>query len=124
MAKKKKNDLHNALTTYLKVDTSSTISASDFSSKYFDDIDTQDAYTNHIEEAGLPTTAFTKDIEHVSKQLKFRKVQFRKNIKISAPSETFKKLVSIETIDGDADESGTPSKWTKVIIKDRIIKQE
>ncbi len=115
--------LFNALTTYLKVETSSTISASEFAERYFN-IDTQDLFTSHIEESGLPSTAFTKDIEHIESKLKLRKVQFQSKIKIIAPSDTFEELVTIQTMEGDPDESGTPVEWTNVIIKDRIIDQE
>lgn len=120
----KKSNLLNALNTYLKVDTSSTISSSDFAEKYFDDIDVQDTFTSYMKESGLPDNAFTKDIEHIESKLQFRKVNFRGNVKIIAPSETFKDLITIETIEGDIDESGSPAEWTKVIIKDRIVKQE
>lgn len=119
-----KSDLIGALTTYLKVDTSATISASHFAETYFDDVDLQDDYTSVIREAGLPTSAFTKDIEHIRTQLKHRKVSFRSNVKIIGPSQTFKDLVTIETIDGDLDESGNASEWTKIIVKDKIIDQE
>lgn len=118
-----KSDYLNALTTYLKVDTSSTISTSDFASKYFDQA-TEEAFSEHMEDAGLPTSSFTKDVEHISANLKFRKVSFSKNVKISAPSDSFKNLITITTIEGDADESGTPKEWTQVIIKDKIVKQE
>ena len=120
----KKSNLLNALNTYLKVDTSSTISSSDFAEKYFDDIDVQDTFTSYMKESGLPDNAFTKDIEHIESKLQFRKVNFSGNVKITAPSETFKDLITIETIEGDIDESGSPAEWTKVIIKDRIVKQE
>lgn len=118
-----KSDLFNALITYLKVDTSSTISASDFALKYFD-VDTQDVFTDHMEKCGLPTNAFTKDLFHIEKKLKFRKLSFSKNVKITAPSEIFNKLISITSIEGDPDESGNPAEWTQVIIKDRITQQE
>ena len=120
----KRNDLLNALTTYLKVDTSSTVSSSEFASTYFDEVDTQDAFTAHMEEIGLPTVAFTKDTAHIVSHLKFRKVKFGSNLKITGPAEAFKNLVTIDTIAGDPDESGTPAIWTKVTIKDRISKQE
>ena len=119
----RKVDLLNALTTYLKVDTSSIISPPDFAASYFD-IDTQDEYASYIEKAGVPSTAFTKDISHIEKELKFRKVSFSKNVKIVAPSEIFKKYIIIESIDGEPDEFGLPQIWTKVIVKDRIIQQE
>lgn len=120
----KKSGLLNALTTYLRVDTSSTISSSDFAEKYFDDIDVQDNFTTYMRDSGLPDNAFTKDIEHIEGKLQFRKVNFRGNVKITAPSDAFKNLITIETIEGDLDESGSPAEWTKVIIKDRIVKQE
>lgn len=119
----KKSDLLNALTTYLKVDTSSTISSSDFASKYFD-LDTQDSFSAYMEDSGLPTTAFTKDVAHIEQKLKFRKVNFSRNVKIVAPSDAFKDLVDIESIQGDADESGGSAEWTRVIIKDKIVSQE
>jgi len=118
-----KNDFLNALTTYLKVDTSSTISTTDFASKYFN-IDIQDAFSEYMEESGLPVISFTKDIEHIKTKLSFRKINFSRNVKIIAPSATFKELISIETIDGENDETGAPVEWTKVIIKDRITQQE
>lgn len=119
-----KSDLLNALTAYLKVGTSSVISSSEFAETYFNDIDVQDSFTSHMEECGLPSNAFTKDICHIESQLKFRKVNFGSNVKITAPSDIFNDLISIETIEGDADESGVPAEWTKVIIKDRITQQE
>lgn len=118
-----KSDYINALTTHLKVDTSSTISTADFASKYFDQ-DTQDEFAGYMDDAGLPTASFTKDIEYISSSLKFRKVSFSKNIKISAPSDSFKSLISMSTIDGDIGKSGLPEEWTQVIIKDKIVKQE
>jgi hypothetical protein len=119
----KKNDLLNALTTYLKVDTSSIISSTDFASKYFD-VGVQDEFTSYMEESGLPTTAFTKDVEHIESKLRYRKISFSSKIKILAPSNAFKELVTIESIEGDLDESGSPLQWTKVIIKDRVSHQE
>tara|TARA_R110000803_G_scaffold14326_1_gene39771 strand:- start:232 stop:1320 length:1089 start_codon:yes stop_codon:yes gene_type:complete len=119
-----KSDLLNALTTYLKVDTSSTISTSTFAESYFDNVDTQDAFTSFMKNEGLPQTSFTKDLEHIQSKLKFRKINFRSNVKILAPSDTFQDLVSFESIEGDPDATGNPAEWTKVIIKDRVIGQE
>jgi hypothetical protein len=123
VSESKKSDYINALTTYLKVDTASSIGTADFASKYFDTA-VQDAFSEHMESAGIPTASFTKDIEHISSSLKFRKVSFSKNVKISAPSDSFKDLITITTIEGDEDESGTPAEWTQVIIKDKIVTQE
>ena len=123
VSSEKKSDLYNALTTYLKVSTSSTITPSEFAATYFD-VDTQDSFNSYMEEVGLPTSSFTKDNEHIESKLKFRKVSFSKNVKISAPSEVFKNYIYIESIEGDLDESGAPQVWTKVIVKDRITQQE
>lgn len=119
----KKSDLLNALTTYLKAGMSPTVSTEEFASNYFD-IDAQDDFKSHMADSGVPTTAFTKDIEHIENKLKFRKVSFSRNVKIIAPSDVFKDYVEIESIDGDPDESGTPQVWTRVTIKDRITQQE
>lgn len=119
-----KADLFNALTTYLKVDTSSTVSPSDFAESYFKDVDTQDAFTNFLKNEGLPDTAFTKDLEHIQSKLKYHKIEFRSTVKILGPSDAFKDLVTIETIEGDLDASGTPAEWTKIVVKDRIVSQE
>lgn len=119
-----KSNLFNALTTYLKIDTSPTVSPSEFAERYFDNIDIQDDFSTFIREQGLPTSAFTKDNEHIQSKLQFRKVNFRGNVRIIAPSDKFSELVTMESIEGDSDETGTPKEWTKVIIKDRIITQE
>lgn len=119
----KKTDYHNALVAYLKTDQSSAVSAIEFADKYFGDSETRDLFKQHIEKKELPTTAFTKDIEHISSRLKTRKINFNSNIKIIAPADIFDKNVVIETIEGEADEAGQPKEWTKVIIKDRIVNQ-
>ena len=119
-----KYDLFNALTTYLKVDTSSSISASDFAEKYFEDIDTQDDYVAYIKALDLPTTSFTKDTKHIESSLKMRKVSFGGKVKLTAPSDAFLDLVSIETIEGEPNEVGEAKEWTKIIIKDKVVNQE
>ncbi|WP_309043755.1 nucleoid-associated protein [Marinobacter sediminicola] len=118
-----KSELLNALTTYLKVEKTPTVSSSDFASKYFND-ETKDDFLAHMEDSGVPTSAFTKDIEHIESKLKFRKVKFGGNIKFWAPHEVFAEKVSMETIPGDLDESGQPAQWTKILVKDRVMQQE
>ena len=73
---------------------------------------------------GSQTNSFTKDIEHVKNKLRIRRINFSKNIKVTAPSDAFEKLITIDTIEGDEDELGTPAVWTRLIVKDRITKQE
>ncbi|EIL2908410.1 TPA: nucleoid-associated protein [Vibrio diabolicus] len=117
----KRNDLQNALVTYLKHDTSDVVNPTDFANRFFND-EEKDSYSEYLEDKNLPTTSFTKDIEHISNKLKTRKLSFSKNVKITAPSSVFKDLIEIESIDNDAE--GQPVKWTKVTIKDQIISQE
>jgi hypothetical protein len=118
-----KSDYLTALHTYLKVDNSGSISTSDFASRYFD-VDTQDSFTEHMQTAGVPTSAFAKDIEHISSNLKTRKVNFKSNVKITAPTNVFKDLVEISIVEGEPDETGSLKEWTQVLIKDRIVEQE
>ncbi len=117
-----KNDYRNALVTYLKVENNETVSGADFSSRYFKDSETQDKYAIHLRENKLPSTSFIKDNEYILSKLRYRKLSFSKNIKITAPSETFKDLVTIETISKDPD--GEPVNWTRILIKDKIVTQE
>lgn len=119
-----KSELLNALTTYMKVDTSSTISATDFAGRYFRSAEVQDAFVEFIRDEGLPTTSFTKDITHIKNSLKYRKVSFGKSIKITASPEAFRDLIEMESIDGALDEWGVPASWTKIVIKERITEQE
>lgn len=119
----KKSDLFSALNTYLKVEESSTVSTSEFGSRYFDE-DTQDQFGSFMEEKGIPTTAFTKNTDYIKNSLKVRKVKFQSKVNITGPQDAFNDLITIETIDGDLDASGAPAQWTKVTIKDRITAQE
>jgi hypothetical protein len=119
----KQNDLLNALTT-LKVDTSSTVDPIIFATNYFDNVAIQDNFKAHLEERGLPATAFTKDIEHIKTKLQFRKVVFNNNVKIIASPELFDNDVIITAFEGDKDEAGIPKQWTQIIVKDRINPQE
>jgi hypothetical protein len=119
----KKSDLHNALNIYLKAGVSSVVDPAEFASQYFDNTIT-DEYTPFLEEAGLPTNAFTKDLEHIQSRLKTRRVKFSRNVSITAPSEIFKEYIKIESIEGDLDEAGNLQEWTQVTIKDKITSQK
>lgn len=123
ISQEKKGDLLNALNTYLKVEESSIVSVSEFASRYFNE-NTQDKFCSYMEDQGVPTTAFTKDSELIKNNLKVRKVKFRSKINITGPQDAFNNLIKIDTIQGDADESGSNSEWTRIIIKDLISDQE
>ncbi|MFQ2193818.1 MULTISPECIES: nucleoid-associated protein [Aeromonas] len=121
VSEEKRSDLHNALIFYLKHENSSVINPTEFAARYFD-IETRDSYSEFLEDKNIPTTAFTKDIQHISKKLKTRKISFSKNVKLTAPSQVFKDLIDIEAISKDDD--GIAVNWTKIIVKDEIVAQE
>lgn len=121
ISEEKRNDLHNALISYLKYENTDVVSATEFSDRYFD-VDTRDQFAEHIEDKGLPLTAFTKDIEQISTRLKQRKLSFSKNVKITAPSDVFKELIDIESITENHD--GESVNWTRITVKDRIVSQQ
>lgn len=121
ITEEQRNDLHNALISYLKYENSQVVSANEFSERYFD-VDTRDDFSEYLEDKGLPLTAFTKDIEQIASKLKTRKLSFSQNVKITAPSDVFKDLVSIESI--LKNNEGEDVNWTKIIVKDKIVSQE
>lgn len=121
VTEEKRNDLHNALVSYLKYENTDIIIPTEFSGRYFDE-EVQGSYSEYLEDYGLPITSFTKDIQHIESKLKMRKLSFKKNVKVIAPSDVFRDFVEIETI--NTDESGRPVKWTKIIVKDEIVSQE
>lgn len=118
-----KNDYLNALNTYMKVDTSTTISSDKFAELYFE-TDVKDQFVEHMESAGIPTEGIAKDISEISSNLKNRRVRFRSNVSISAPAEVFQNLIDIETFDGEPDNKGEVPTWTRITVKDRIDKLE
>jgi nucleoid-associated protein YejK len=113
----------NALKSYLKVEGSSIVNPNEFADRIFD-TDTRDSYIGHLTSNGIPATAFTKDLEHISNSLKLTRIRFSQDIKISIPSDKFNDLMEIETFEGEPDENGLSKEWTKITIKDRIIGQE
>jgi hypothetical protein len=117
-----KSEILNALITYLKVDTSTTISIDDFSTSYFDK-DIQPLFSDYMEEAGVHKEAFTKDVSDITSNLKTRRVKFGNDVKLSAPSEAFQDLITIEPIKGEPQKDGSTPEWTLVTIKDRIVFQ-
>ncbi|MER1968343.1 nucleoid-associated protein [Castellaniella sp. GW247-6E4] len=120
----KKVELLNALSTYLKADQTTTVRAATFAESYFEGPDIKDAYTAHMRNSGFPENAVHKDISEVGGQLKVRKIIFSKDIKFTAPADGFSDMVKIETIDGEAGEDGTPTRWTRITVKDHIRNQE
>jgi len=119
-----KIDLHNALVTYLKVDQSATVQVSDFANNYFPSSEIKDEYIRYMTERDFPHVAVVKDTSDISSALKYRKVTFAGEVKLTAPADRFRELVQIRAIDGEIDEDGKVPKWTQVVIRGRIRNQE
>lgn len=119
----KKHDYLTALNTYLRIDTGSSASVSEFSQRYFD-TNTGDAYKVFATKAGMPLTAFAKNTEHIERPLKQRKVKFKSDVKITGSSDAFRKLITFEVFDSDIQTGDGPEKWTKIIVKDTIAFEE
>lgn len=120
----RKTDLHNALVTYLKVDQGATVEVAAFAEKYFGEPELRDAYTQFMVNKEFPQNAVAKDLTDVAGELRYRKVIFTNDIKLTGPADKFEKLVKMRVIDGEADQGGNIPKWTEIIVRDRIRAQE
>ncbi|MGI6162214.1 MAG: nucleoid-associated protein [Christensenellales bacterium] len=88
-----KVDKMSALYTYLKVDTSPTISVAEFAQRYFADADLKDQYTNFMETKKVPSTTIHKSMEKLN--LRNRKVRFTNEVSLYAPVDKFSENVEI-----------------------------
>lgn len=124
VSEESKTDLYNALITYLKVDQSSTVQTSVFAQSFIQDAETRDAYAEFMNKKEFPTIAIHKDLADVASVLRYRKVSFSNEIKLTAPAEKFENMIQMQSFEGDPDEHGQTPTWTRIIIKDRIRGQE
>jgi hypothetical protein len=72
----------------------------------------------------FPLTAVQKDIADLKGQLRKRRVRFSGSIELTAPPESFKDLIEMETIAVDGAAPRQSAEWTRITIKDRIRAQE
>jgi hypothetical protein len=114
-----KIDLNTSLYTYLKVDQTPTFDRTTFANQYMPP-DMRDAYANYMEHNNFSANVVAKDIADLSSQLRRRNFIFDSDIRLSAPAERFKELVTIEVIDGDPDEEGVVPQWTRITVRDSI----
>lgn len=117
-------NLHNALVTYLRADQSPTVSVAAFGGNYLADGDVRDAYERHMQAAEFPVVAVAKDLADVNSALRLRKLTFRNQVRLIAPADGFDDLVKIEAIEGDPDDQGNRSRWTRLTVKADISGQE
>lgn len=113
-----KVDLYNGLYTYLKLDRGATIQTSAFAENYMDD-DLSESYLAHMRNERFPVGAIAKDISEVAASLKLRKLRFPRSITLSGPPEAVRDLVTVESVQGDAEEA-----WTRITIRGRLENQE
>ncbi len=123
VAPEKRADLLTSLYTYLKVDKAPTIEVNGFSTSYIP-TENQDGYRSFMQGRKFPLTAVQKDIADLQGVLKLRKVAFKSNIRLTAPPEAFRDLITIETIPREGATPGQPSEWTRITIRDQIRDQE
>lgn len=118
-----RDDLLTSLYTYLKVDQTPTIQVNNFSTAYLP-TEARDDYTSFMQGKNFPLNAVQKDISEVGSQLRKRRVRFSGSIELSAPPESFKELIIMETVKAEGAAPGQPGQWTIITIKDRIQTQE
>jgi len=118
----KKTDLYTALRTYLKTDTRPVVEVAGFASAYFPEV--RQDYETFMAAREFPLHAVPKDLADLGNALRTRRVLFSKNIKLTAPADTFEEMVRIETIAGTRGPDRAPAKWTKITVKDHIRSQE
>jgi len=123
LPEEEKSDLHNALVTYLKVDNSATIQVSEFADSFLPTPAVKDAFLHFMDSAGFTDQPVAKDISELKAFLKFRKVEFSHNIKLTAPAENFGDFITMETIEGDAGPDGELPLWTRIIVKAEVTHQ-
>lgn len=123
ISEEERNDLHNALYSDLKTNKSIKVSPLDFANSYMVNYEV-DNFREYLEDSGFAVEPFIKNLEHIASKLKSRRVKFSNDIRVSAPAEIFENLIVMETVPGDIQDDGRVPTWTRLLIKDRIIKQE
>ena len=115
-----KLDLLNGLTAYVKSDQSATVQVGEYADTYMPDAALKDHYAAFMRGKKFPTNAIHKDLSEVKDDLRFRKISFGNSIKLTAPAESFGNYISVQSIEGEEDESGQVPIRTQVIVRGRI----
>ena len=90
----RKIDLQQALYTYLKTDTSTTIEGTEFAERYMSPEESDD-FVGYMGRKGFPDSAIVKDTKAINRKLARRKLSFTNDVKITAPADTFAELVKV-----------------------------
>lgn len=90
----RKIDLQQALYTYLKTDTSTTIEGAEFAERYMK-AEEADDFVGYLAKKGFPDSAIVKDTKAINRKLARRKLNFTNDVKITAPADSFSELVKV-----------------------------
>lgn len=93
----RKIDLQQALYTYLKTDTSTTIEGTEFAQRYMTPGESDD-FVGYMDKKGFPDSAIVKDTKAINRKLARRKLSFTNDVKISAPADQFAELVKVTAV--------------------------
>lgn len=118
-----KTDLYTALRTYLKTDRRPVVEVAGFATAYFP-LEVRRDYETFMTAREFPMHAVQKDLADLGNALRTRRVVFSRNIKLTAPADTFEEMIRIETINGSRGSNREPAKWTRITVKDHIRSQE
>jgi 37-kD nucleoid-associated bacterial protein len=118
----RKADLYTSLYSYLKVNQTPTVEVAVFANTYLEP-SVRDRYSQYMIAESFPLNAVPKDLSELTNKLKKRRVNFSRDVQLSAPADAFAELIKIETVnkDGIPDTGGT---WTRITVKDRIREQQ
>lgn len=90
----KKIELKSALTVYIKVEKSTTMSVNEFSGKYLDE-GMKKPFKKYMQEKGVPDGNFAKNITLIRGKLTTRKIKFSHGIALLGSPEDIKARVKI-----------------------------
>lgn len=123
VTEEEKIDLNTFLYSYMKGDQQNNVQVRSFSDTYFAEAKLKDTYGAFMKENEFPTTAIPKDLSEVGPSLKKRKVRFPSDISLTAPADKFKTMIKVESFDAPEGVETSSPKWTRIIIRDKIIGQ-
>jgi nucleoid-associated protein YejK len=117
LSRDKKQDLVDALHTFVKAETSSTFTANEYAQQYLPTA-TQDAFNEFLGAHRFPLRAVVRDVTQMGNRLRRRRFRFGSDIELSVTAEALNsKTVEIKT--GKASDFGGrgADPWTRITIR-------
>jgi 37-kD nucleoid-associated bacterial protein len=118
-----KNDILQALHTYLKVDQTQTVQVGVFSDQFMPP-DVRGQYAEFMTTQDFPTITVPKDISEIATPLARRRIRFAGGVQVTGTMEAFNDYVTIQGIPEEGQPPDAPHVWTRITVKDRIQQQE